>query len=644
MRSKIKHLKYAVPAIFTAALAILLYFAPHVKAPKELVICDVHGDSPRIVRDDGSIVHADHVRIRNMTDHIYDLAGLFLSDSPSDKYKLPLDGIVIDPYDSVMITMDPSWNFAIKRDRSESIYLSDANGNTLYKYRDSMRPATPDLSAPSGFYESEFMLTMTASGTSPIYYTLDGSEPSQSSYVYTDPIRVYDRSGEPNTVVNVPNTVRRYLEDEYYDEEAGETIQVEKPIDEPVDKAFIVRAATIDEYGNKSDVVTREYFFCGDRYKNIISVVADRDDLFGPYGIVSTGAEYDEWYQGLQEGEEPSPNYTLKGRDWEVAADMEYFRSGISVLSQKCGLKLQGRTTRERRIKNFQLRARRSYSGSDVFAYDFFDNEVFRSDGLVLDDCFEESVFYDLVEDEAIVKPKTTDRTALFINGEFWNDIYIRQRIDEKYFEDHYKIAQDDLVIMAESFPETDYADEDEYNTMRGWYLAIDEFAKENDLSLPENYEKIQTMMDIDTYIDYLAINTWAGNTDWAEYNNDMYWRVKEPYDDSYGDGRFRWMLHDGDYVFSDKVIIEDDWFKGESVLYMSLMENDDFRHRFAARLNELGKTAFSEENIRHHLESGKWDEPQTRQIEEFLLDRRSVIEEVAGFLTTSGADDRILP
>ena len=621
--------KYTIPVLFTACLTILVYFAPHVKTPHELVIYDVHPDSPRIIKDDGTIEFADYVRIRNMTDHPYDLTGLFLSDSAKDYAKLPLDGVVLDSGGSVMIKLDPSWNFALKRDRSENVYLSDMRGNILFKYTGSLRPDSPVLSAASGFYDDDFLLKMSVKGDSPIYYTLDGSEPDQGSYVYDEPIRVYDRSEEPNTVVNVPNTIKRYLEDEYYDEETGETVEVERPIEEPVDKAFIVRAASIDEYGNKSDTVTREYFFCKDKYRNIISVVADRDDLFGPYGIVSTGAAYDEWYQNGQEGSEPDVNYNEKGRAWEVAADMEYFRGSASVLTQKCGLRLQGRTTRDRRIKNFQLRARNCYSGTDVFGYDFFDDERIRSDGIVFDDNFNESVFYDLVEDEDIIKPKTTDRVALFINGEFWNNVYIRQRVDEKYFEDHYGIAPDNLVILSESFPETDYANEDEYNEIRGWYSAIDDFADEHDLADEENYEALGTMMDVDSFIDYLAINTWAGNTDWAENNNDMYWRVKVPYDDSYGDGRFRWMLHDGDSVFNDEVRILGDWFTKDGTLYANLLQNEDFRNRFAARLEELGDTAFSEENIRSRLESGKWDEPELARIEQFLLERNTTIQEV---------------
>ncbi len=217
--------------------------------------------------------------------------------------------MVIESFDSARIKLDPSWNFDQHAEGDENIYLSGDRGNVLFQYTPDMKPEEPEFSASSGFYSDEFELTLSCDNGHAIFYTLDGSDPADHGIPYTDPIRVYDRSGEPNTVVNVPNTIRNNLDDEVLDNDTGEYIPIEQPIEEPVDKAFIVRATAIDEYGNKSDIVTREYFSCGDKYRNVISVVADRDDLFGDYGILSTGKEYDDWYLNGQDGESPDVNY-----------------------------------------------------------------------------------------------------------------------------------------------------------------------------------------------------------------------------------------------------------------------------------------------------------------------------------------------
>lgn len=614
--------KYSVLVIFFGLLLCLLYISPESKSPHDLIIYDVHGDSPRIVMDDESIEMADYVRIRNMTDHSYDLSGLYLSDSEKDLKKLPLAGLIIDAGSSQMIKLDPSWNFALKSSGDESVYLSDDDGSILFRYTQAMKPDKPVLSAQSGFYDKEFDLKMTVKGNYIIHYTLDGSEPGEDSEVYAKPIRVYDRSDEDNSVVNVVNTVKDYFDEYSWDDDAWTA--VEKPIEEPVDKAFIVRAVAMDEYGNKSDIVTSEYFFCGNKYKNIISVVADPDDLFGDYGIVSVGKEYDNWYLNGKVGDAPTVNYKKKGREWEVPADMAYFKENRMVLRQKCGLRLQGRKTRDRRIKNFQLRARNCYSGSEVFEYDFFEGETYRSDAIVLKDGFEEAFLLSLIDNERILKQKTTDRVALFLNGEFWNDIYIRQRLDEKFFEDHYGVSDDNLLVLSESFPEISPLEWDDSIQM---YLDLHDFIENNDLSTDENYKIVQDMMDIDSYIDYLAINEWNGNRDWGEFNNDMYWRVLKLDGSRYGDGKFRWIIHDEDLIFNtDSDISNISMIRG-STLYNGLMGNENFRKRFRDRLAELGETTFSDESVMKELSNAKWDEKQKEEIKEFFKTRKETVE-----------------
>ncbi len=135
--------------------------------------------------------------------------------------------------------------------------------------------------------------------------------------------------------------------------------------------------------------------------------------------------------------------------------------------------------------------------------------------------------------------------------------------------------------------------------------------------------------MDIDSYIDYLAINTWVGNIDWSEEQNDMYWRVKKPFNSTYADGKYRWILHDEDQVFYDDIHIFSDKFREDNVIYNGLINNADFRHRFVSRLRELGTTCFSEENIKKHIRSGKWDEQGLDDIEDFFLNRRKEIYNV---------------
>lgn len=622
---------FIILSLMSATILFVLGTGPRSREASglgELILYDVRPDSPRVVKDDGSIEFADYVHIRNTSDHPYDLTGFWLSDDRKDPHKLPLDGVVLEAGGTQKIKLDPSWNFALKSSGEESVYLSNPGGSIVYVYTSAMKPDAPRFSKDSGIVDDEFDLELEATDGQRIFYTLNGEEPDEESELYSEPIRVYDRSNEENSAVNVPNTVERYLEEGFTDVD-GEYVEVPQPIEEPVDKAFIVRAVAIDEYGNRSDVITREYFFCSSKYKNIISIVTDPDNLFGSGGILSTGPEYDEWYLNGMDGDAPTTNFRRHGREWEVPADMEYFRDGICVFGQKCGLKLQGNSTRRRRIKNFQIRSRNCYSGSDVFGYDFFDNEPYRSDGLLLRDSFKEAFFLDLIADESIIKQKTTDRVALFINGEFWNDVYLKQRLDEMYFSDHFGMAEDNLMIMSSTFLETDYSNEEEADRLRRYFFDLYDYLQANDLSIPENYSKIQTMMDTDSYIDYFAINLWIGNSDWQEAHNDTYWRVIEPYDELYGDGRFRWLIHDGDLILDTESVYFDENYKTNFELFNKLLANDDFKKRFADRLEELGDTCFSNDNVHKCLYSGKWDEAGRGEIEEYLRNRSDKVEKL---------------
>ena len=116
---------------------------------------------------------------------------------------------------------------------------------------------------------------------------------------------------------------------------------------------------------------------------------------------------------------------------------------------------------------------------------------------------------------------------------------------------------------------------------------------------------------------------------DWGEFENDRCWRVRIPDGSRYGDGRFRWMLHDGDDVFVEgKTLKEIDDIQ-DSVLYKNLIKNVDFKNRLKQRFYELGDTTFSDENIRKELSKDKWDEPEIRIVKVFFMTHKETIKQM---------------
>ena len=211
--------------IITAALlAAALLFS--VALAEGLMISEVlsgnPGDSiPGIPR------YADAVRLTNTGRESLNPEGWQLSDSRKQKNRYTLPAAELAPGESMVIPCASDGGKGVApfgiSSKGERIYLFDPSGET----RDSLAvPALPPgvsygrgdggrlmyfssfggegfrkdgreriaekpvLSAPSGFYREPLRVTL--SGEAPIYYTLDGSVPTEASSLYTEPIEVRD--------------------------------------------------------------------------------------------------------------------------------------------------------------------------------------------------------------------------------------------------------------------------------------------------------------------------------------------------------------------------------------------------------------------------------------------------------------------
>ncbi|MBE6876860.1 MAG: hypothetical protein E7496_09120, partial [Ruminococcus sp.] len=195
-------------------------------------------------------------------------------------------------------------------------------------------PFNPQFSLAPGFYDDSITLELFSETGTEIYYTSDGSTPTAESELYTEPIVIESREGEENNIANRWDT-------------SVEPVIVE----EPVDKATVIRAVAVDADGNVSDIITHTYFVGLNHAEyhnvNIVSIALDESSLFDySTGIYCKGAVYDN-YGRYAEGYFIPANYTQKGRDWEREAGVEIFGTdGISIASQEMGVRIMGGTSR----------------------------------------------------------------------------------------------------------------------------------------------------------------------------------------------------------------------------------------------------------------------------------------------------------
>lgn len=471
----------------------------------------------------------------------------------------------------------------------------------------------PLFSHAAGYYNSEFTLTLTPNESNPdveIHYTTDGSTPNADSPLYTEPIRVVDRSDQPNRWRAVKNIV--------YDWENWNLS------DENVRKAFVVRAVAIDGDGTLGEEACATYLV-GEKLRPdraVISLVTDEKGLFGPDGMYVTGTKYEAWYHGDQKGDRPTANFDIHG--WEQPVNIEYFADGGALtFAQTGGLRVQGGSTRWLPLKRFSVFARKEYAGRKVFDKPVFPGKATHSVGLR--DGFCNAFSMALLPDRDFAVQLSVPVTV-YLNGEFWYDTYMQERYNNTYF-------QQTFGVKETEFLKTGITDE------------ILTYINHHDLSDQASYEGFDKIIDIQSYIDYICANVYLGNTDYSDWANVAIWRTTTKENDGFGDGRWRWCLYDMDlqtagcrqnYGLTDITDAQLDTFNivcdwdppvNKREIYSALKANAGWRRQFVLTFMDLVNTDFAVENVTPLLEA--WGEDISYD-EYFFRDRP---DNMIGFL-----------
>ncbi len=436
------------------------------------------------------------------------------------------------------------------------------------------------LSHDSGFYEDAFMLTITGSEHYTLRYTLDGSEPDENSQIYDGPILIEDASGHENIYSDRTDISPGYTSDAHinYGNAVPEYL---------VDKCNIVRAALFDAEETRVDEVSGIYFVGFDEKNGydgmyIISVVTDPDNLFDEEtGIYVIGEESSE-----------KANYEERGIDWEREVSLDIFEPGGSLLeSCQAGIRIHGGASRSFAKKSFNLYARICYSGRDTFATDFFDNGQAPHKMILSSGGNDETINIKnymvqklAVEAESQFATMKMIPSILFLDGEYWGVYYLTEAYDSNYLSIHYGVDEEQVILFKNDALEE--GEEEDYTTR---YLA-ERYIVTSDMSIDDNYEAVCEMIDMESFIDYYALEIYVANQDWLP-NNTAYWRTRDvDLRNPYSDGKWRWMLFDTDLwgvlcEFEDDTIahaIEND------EIFASLVQNKQVQQDICKRLIEL--------------------------------------------------------
>ena len=117
---------------------------------------------------------------------------------------------------------------------------------------------------------------------------------------------------------------------------------------------------------------------------------------------------------------------------------------------------------------------------------------------------------------------RAVERVVLYLNGQYWGVYGMRERpVDHDYTKEYYDQGKYDIQYLA-TWGTTD-ADYGGRAALEDWFVFRD-FILENDMSLPENYEKVKDQLQVQSLVDYMLANLNVVAVDWLNYNTG-WWR-----------------------------------------------------------------------------------------------------------------------
>lgn len=520
------------------------------------------------------------------------------------------------------------------------------------------------FSQGSGFYEEGFELSV-ESGYEDVYYTMDGSDPatSETAVKYEGSIAISDRRGEENVIAAVDPIL---FAGSYNQVDGnGFTTYLEAPEDGAVDKCTYLRIAAVDGEGNALEEASAVYYI-GSIEEHIqgikesceaagmplavINIAIDYDDLFDhETGIYVKGKKFEiakniNQLQGnkITDGETArslDANYKQKGRDWEKEVRismLECTSEGTrEVLNQNCGIRIQGNYSRSDVQKGFRLYAREEY-GDKRFRYAVFGEDYVNDQGEVMDsyktlvlraggNCAFLSKFNDTywqsLLDATACDTQHSRPCVVYLNGEYFGLYVLQEDYTGEYFEDVHGVDSKEVVLYkgdAESLElgyKLDEGDLPEGENDESYYYKelLEFFDTHEDAKADADYAELAELVDMESLMDYYAIQSWINNKwDWPGKNWSMWKTVGDTKDGTYADGKWRFVFYDmefggvsGGSDARTNTIKEDNYQRyglldkntgNPAVLcFAYAMTNENFREAFKERLSGLAGEEFEQ-------------------------------------------------
>jgi hypothetical protein len=413
----------------------------------------------------------------------------------------------------------------------------------------------PAFSIQSGHYPASVYLALsTSSPSDEIRVTFDGSIPNETSMLYTAPFAVGGTAVVSARTYNadaLPSHVKK--------------------------NTYLINETDIDI--------------------PVVSISTDPDNLWNPEtGIHVLGP-------GGQNQGYPffGANFWM---DWEREAYIEYFDAGHQKqMEGPVGIKIHGGWSRGQAQKSFRIQAKGKY-GMETMDYAMIPDKPFINSykGINLrngGNDYDNYRFHDALMQRAMKSTEADymgyNPAVVFLNGEYWGFMEIRENLDQHFVEDNRNIPSNEVTVISHNYMG--------FNVISGnseSFFELHQFATQTPVNDPDFFDGLSTRLDVENIVDYVIGETYWGNGDWG-----MGWNNTKFFHDDRPGGKWRYMLMDLDFGMGYASGVNDNYLPGAAnpntyggQIFGASIQNTHFRNYFINRYADLINTIYQSAKI----------------------------------------------
>lgn len=525
------------------------------------------------------------IELYNPTDKRVSLDYIFISDDPTNlrKHRMPRYGS-IEPYGYRCIYFDHHPTDGVYGpDAGKQVpFKLDAEGGSIYLSDDGVIPFI-QFTYPAAVSRCSFARravnseewcnngkpTPEAANAADGFATVRLEAPvvDTDSKLFTDPFYI-------NVEIPAGTTLRYTTDGSAPSYTVGKTLTNGRI---RIDKTSTLRFGLFADGKLPSVITTRTYIKRDhDYYLPVIAVSTNPDNLYDDYIGV-----YVDGLNGVEGRNHGKSNINM---DWDRPVNFEYITPDEGmVINQEATFTVSGGWSRFFLPTSFKIKANKIYEGMNSIDYPFYPLKQYNKYKQILvrnggndNDGMGTGRVRDVISQKVLmnsgfyVNAQDYQPTHVFFNGSYIGMFNLRE--PNNRFHGTANFGYDDDAM-------------DSFEYSNGYFQksgSRESFQRLVDLTVyaddPDVYEEIRQLLDIDSYVNFMAAETYVGPGDWIYNNNNVKGYRAVP------DGRYRFTVHDFDSGWDIRDAlgrINGNYGNDFMAIFNNLKQSEDFCRRF---------------------------------------------------------------